>query len=202
MEAQHDGAGGIAGRAGGLMNRELQPIAVQRVAILGAESSGKSTLAEALAAHYQTLWVPEYLREFVDTQGRTPLEPEQISIGRTQLEREALTAADERARGYLFCDTTPLMTAIYSRYIFGQVDAPLAALAAAHDYEVTLVAAPDCPWIPDGLQRVSDSVRQDIHAEVLQSLTGMGIPFLLVGGALEKRVAQVTRYLDERTRPA
>jgi len=171
--------------------------ALQCVAILGAESSGKSTLAEALAAHYQTLWVPEYLREFVDTQGRTPLETEQISIARTQLEREDLAAADERARDYLFCDTTPLMTAVYSRYIFGRVDAPLAALAAAHRYQATLVAAPDCPWIPDGLQRVSDSVRQDIHEEVLQTLARMGIPFVLVTGALEARIEQVTRHLRQ-----
>lgn len=171
---------------------------LQRVAILGAESSGKSTLAEALAAHYQTLWVPEYLREFVDVQGRTPQESEQIGIGRTQLLREEQAAADARTQRYLFCDTTPLMTAIYSRHIFGSADAPLAALAAAHRYDVTLVAAPDCPWIADGLQRVSDSVRQEIHREVVQSLERMAVPFLLVTGALEGRINQVTHFLNAR----
>jgi NadR type nicotinamide-nucleotide adenylyltransferase len=167
-----------------------------RVAILGAESSGKSTLAEALAARYQTLWVPEYLREFVDICGRTPEEPEQILIGRTQLQREDDAAVDSRARGYLFCDTTPLMTAIYSHYIFGIVDAPLAALAAAHRYALTLVAAPDCPWVADGLQRVSERVRQEIHEEVLRALESMAVPFLMVTGPLDERLAQVARYLQ------
>src|SRR5205814_1247680 len=56
---------------------------VQRIAILGAESSGKSTLAAALAEHYNTVWVPEFLREFVDTHQRVPREEDQYGIGRT-----------------------------------------------------------------------------------------------------------------------
>ena len=87
---------------------------VARVAILGAESSGKSTLAAALAAHYGTLWVPEYLREFVETKGRVPEEGDQQAIARIQMEREDAAAAN--ASRFLFCDTTPLMTALYSRW--------------------------------------------------------------------------------------
>jgi NadR type nicotinamide-nucleotide adenylyltransferase len=173
----------------------MSEAAVRRVAILGAESSGKSTLAEALAAHYATLWVPEYLREFVDVNQRVPFEHEQILIGTTQRAREAQATADAAARSYVFCDTTPLMTAIYSRYCFGKVDAPLALLAQSQRYDVTLVAAPDCPWIADGLQRVSDAARQAIHAIVVQTLADMGIDYLLVDGALAQRMATVTAYL-------
>jgi nicotinamide riboside kinase len=57
---------------------------VARVAILGAESSGKSTLAAALADHYGTVWVPEYLREFVEIEARVPDESDQFGIARTQ----------------------------------------------------------------------------------------------------------------------
>jgi len=59
-----------------------------RIAILGTASSGKTTLAAALAERYQTVWVPEYLREFVDTAGRVPVAEDQIHIARTQLVRE------------------------------------------------------------------------------------------------------------------
>lgn len=169
---------------------------LQRVAILGAESSGKSTLAEALAAHHQTVWVPEYLREFVDVRQRVPYAHEQILIGTTQLAREGQAAASPAARTYVFCDTTPLMTAIYSRYCYGTVDAPLAELAASHRYDVTLVAAPDCPWEADGLQRVSDEARQAIHAMLVQTLAGMGVPYLLVEGPLAQRLAMVSAYLQ------
>lgn len=167
--------------------------AVRRVAILGAESSGKSTLAERLAAHYGTLWVPEYLREFVDTHGRTPREGEQYGIARTQREREDEAAA--RATRFLFCDTTPLMTAIYSRVYWNRVDEALAALERVHGYALTLVAAPDSPWVADGLQRVSEQEREKVHRLVLATLDERAIPFVLVEGDLPRRLRQVEDLL-------
>jgi NadR type nicotinamide-nucleotide adenylyltransferase len=167
--------------------------AIVRVAILGAESTGKSTLAEALAQHYGTVWVPEYLREFVDTRGRVPFEEDQYGIACTQLERENQAAA--RASRFLFCDTTPLMTAIYSRVYWNRVDEQLAALAAAHDYALTLVAAPDNPWVADGLMRDSDEVRQMEHRMVVETLIDRRIAFVQVSGDLPQRLRQVVELL-------
>lgn len=167
--------------------------APRRVAILGAESTGKSTLAEALAARHGSVWVPEYLREFVDTERRVPREDDQIAIARTQLAREDAMAA--RARRWLFCDTTPLMTAVYSRIYWARVPPALLALEAAHDYALTVVAAPDLPWVPDGLQRESEEVRMRVHAQLLAVLDERGIPFVMVAGALDARVRQVEALL-------
>jgi len=170
--------------------------APRRIAILGAESTGKSTLADALARRYGTLWVPEYLREFVDVHGRVPHEDDQPGIARTQLAREDAMAARPDARAFLFCDTTPLMTAVYSRIYWGRVPPALLALEAAHDYALTLVAAPDLPWVPDGLMRDSDEVRQRVHAQLVAVLAERGIPYVLVEGELEERVARVGVLLD------
>lgn len=167
---------------------------VVRVAILGAESSGKSTLAAALASHYGTLWVPEYLREFVEVKGRVPEESDQYPIARTQMERE--DAAAEKAERFLFCDTTPLMTAIYSRWYWNRVDAQLAQLERRHDYAYTLVTAPDSPWEADGLQRESEQVRQTIHEQVLEMLADRAIPYVLVTGSLPQRMLQADRLLN------
>lgn len=166
---------------------------LRRVAILGAESSGKSTLAEALAARYGTVWVPEYLREFVDTRGRVPFESDQYPIARTQLEREDAAAA--RATRFLFCDTTPLMTALYSRQYWGRVDPQLARLDSRHDYALTLVTAPDSPWEPDGLQRESEEVRQQVHRMLLETLAARAIPYVLLEGELAQRMRQVEALL-------
>lgn len=166
---------------------------VRRVAILGAESSGKSTLSEALARRYGTIWVPEYLREFVDTLQRVPHEQDQFGIARTQMAREDAAAA--RASRFLFCDTTALMTALYSRVYWGRVDAGLAQLAARHDYALTLVTAPDTPWEPDGLQRESEEMRQQVHRLLLETLAARGIGYTLLVGDLPQRMRQVEALL-------
>ncbi|QNA89638.1 ATP-binding protein [Massilia sp. Dwa41.01b] len=170
---------------------------VRRIAVLGAESSGKSTLCAALAARYATAWVPEYLREFVDTHGRVPFEGDQFGIARTQRAREdaAAALAEAGAKRVLFCDTTPLMTALYSRVYWERVDEELALLASRHEYALTLVTAPDTPWMPDGLMRESEEVRQMVYEMLLAELTGRRIPFVLVQGDLPQRVRQVERAL-------
>lgn len=169
--------------------------AIQRIAILGAESTGKSTLASALAAHYNTLWVPEYLREFVQARQRTPWAEEQLPIAITQREHEMHSTA--HAHRFLFCDTSPLMTAVYSEYYFGEVDAELKALASQHDYAATIVTAPTTPWIADGLQRESDAVRQEVHAKLIRTLNDEGIAYLLVDGSTQQRITQVETYLAQ-----
>jgi NadR type nicotinamide-nucleotide adenylyltransferase len=172
-------------------------VPVLRIAVLGAESSGKSTLCEALARRYGTVWVPEYLREFVDTRGRVPYESDQYPIACTQRAREdeAARVAATRAARFLFCDTTPLMTALYSRQYWGRVDPQLARLDSRHDYAWTLVTAPDGPWEPDGLQRESEQVRQKVHRMLVEALAARAIPYVLLEGSLAHRLRQVETVL-------
>ena len=167
----------------------------RRVAILGPASSGKTTLAAALAERYGTVWVPEYLREFVDVEGRVPVAGDQFYIASTQRERE--DAAAQVAGGYLFCDTAPLMTAVYSRHYFGGIDDRLARLADGHqgDYALTLVTAPDIPWVADGLQRECEEVSVIINRLLMEELAVRRIPYVLVSGDPEQRLAQVERLL-------
>jgi NadR type nicotinamide-nucleotide adenylyltransferase len=173
---------------------------VKRIAILGAESTGKSTLAEALADHFTTLWVPEYLREFVDTLGRVPQSHEQLPIAQTQVAREdaAVQAARQAGQSLVFCDSTPLLTVIYSRHYFGEPDAAQHALANRR-YDFTIVTAPDMPWVADGLMRESEEVRQRVHRELLQELQARGIAYLLVTGELPQRLRQVEDALSRLT---
>jgi nicotinamide riboside kinase len=130
-----------------------------------------------------------------------PREDDQIAIARTQREREHALAGDARVGDFLFVDTTPLMTAVYSRIYWGRVPADLLALEAAHDYAWTLVAAPDLPWVPDGLQRESEAVRQRVHAQLVAVLDERRIPFTLLTGELEERVRQVEDLIGPPVHP-
>lgn len=169
---------------------DVKPV---RVAIVGSASSGKTTLAHALAQRYGGVWVPEYLREFVDTRSRVPVEEDQLHIAETQAAREDLAAPG--AGRFLFCDTTPLMTAVYSRHYFGRILPELAQLVAARRYDLTLVCAPDIPWQPDGLQREPEDQSAAVNALLAEELAARAIPHVRIHGLLDERLRQVEQVL-------
>jgi nicotinamide riboside kinase len=159
-----------------------------KIALLGAESTGKSQLALALSARLQESGltvhhVDEYLREWCDTHQRTPRQDEQLHIAETQMAR-VLSAP---ANAVVIADTTPLMTAVYSQMLFN--DDSLNTLAMAHQavYDVTLLTGLDVPWVSDGLQRDGSHVRESVDATVRNMLGLAGQPYQVVYGTGEQR---------------
>ena len=171
------------------------------ICILGAECTGKTTLALNLAEQFSGLWVPEVLREFCDTHGRTPRCDEQQTIVQSQLAREnaALTKARREGLTHVFCGTCPLLTALYSEYYFS--DSSL--LAQGNDlhtrYALTLLLAPDLPWVADGAQRDGVTVQAAIHARLLHELQAGRHPCHQVSGQgvgrLQTAIDAVHRFM-------
>ena len=160
------------------------------ICLIGAECTGKSTLAQALAGHFSALWVPEQLRAFCALHGRTPLAGEQALIMRAQFEQEEQMAAwaEKTSRPYVFCDGAPLLTAIYSDYYFSDRSLFEQAQAWHMRYALTLFLQADLPWEPDGLLRDGASVRGAIHLRVRQALEAMRCPHIEVSGAGDSRL--------------
>ena len=162
------------------------------IAIVGAESTGKTTLAAALAQRLaadtgrRVAWVPEVLREWCERSGRTPLAHEQDSILRSQHERIDAAAA---AHDLVVCDTTALMTAVYSRLVFN--DRSLderAAFVHRRCMALTLLTAIDLPWVADGLQREGPQVREPVDSALRDLMQLQGIDFAVVSGQGTGRV--------------
>jgi nicotinamide riboside kinase len=157
-----------------------------KIAIVGAESTGKSTLASELAAALAEATglrcsaVPEWLRAWCAREGRTPRPQEQAAIAATQCELIAAAGADH---AIVVCDTTPLMTAVYSRLLFDDRSLDTMALAQQRTMDLTLLTALDLPWEPDGLQRDGPQVRAPVDGLLRELLIGAGLPFALVSGA-------------------
>ena len=155
-------------------------------AIVGAESTGKSTLARDLAARIgvetglASIHVDEQLRTWCERAGRTPRADEQLAIAQAQHERIAAAAT---THDVVVADTTALMTAVYSRLVFG--DRTLETWAAAEHVRSThhtLVTALDLPWVPDGLQRDGPHVRAPVDQALRELLAVHGIGWSLVSG--------------------
>ncbi len=164
---------------------------VHLICILGAESTGKTTLAQALARHFDCPWVPEYLRQFCQTEGRTPRREEQAQVMAMQRrsELDAKSQAGQQASPFVFCDTAPLLTAIYSEYIFSD-NSLLAQGRALHaNYALTLLLAPDIAWVADGLQRDGEHVRAPVHELIEQELVALGLPVARISGQGRQRLA-------------
>ena len=163
-----------------------------RVAILGAESTGKSWLTQALAGvlldrNQPVQTVDEVLRQWCDHAGRTPQQHEQLAIAQQQA-LAAKQIAEQAPGGWLLSDTTPLMTAVYSHLLFD--DKSLYPMAMAHQalYDITLVTGLDLPWVADGLQRDGPQVRVPVDNLVRQALEGAGLPYRVVYGQGPRRL--------------
>jgi NadR type nicotinamide-nucleotide adenylyltransferase len=177
-------------------------LAPRRIAIIGAECTGKTTLARALASHLPALWVPEHLRDFCAAHGRTPRADEQRDLVRRQveLEREALVRAAREAVGWVVCDSTPLATALYSAQLFGDETLLEAAIAHQRGYAVTLLAEPDLPWRADGIQRDGPEARSGFHERLLSLLASHRVPHRRISGDEKTRLA-TARSAVLSTRP-
>jgi nicotinamide riboside kinase len=176
------------------------------IAQLGAESTGKTTLAaelrDALAQQGRRVeQVAEVLREFCDAQGRTPRIDEQATIAREQTTR--IAAAAQRAE-VVVADTTALMIAVYSDWVFGDHSLYDEALAAHARCDLTLLTALDLPWRSDGLQRDGAHVREPIDAMVRAALQRGGHGWSLASGSGPLRArrahAAAAHALDARER--
>lgn len=159
---------------------------VERVAILGAESSGKSTLAAALAEAFNTVCVPEFGRElWVEKSGQLSF-PDLLTIAETQCAREDALA--EKADRFLFCDTTPLTTLFYSQHLFSQVDPRLVTLAQ-RPYHRTFFCLTDFPFVQDGT-REGASLQPKQNQWYQRELAARGINAHVASGSLSTRIRQ------------
>jgi nicotinamide riboside kinase len=167
------------------------------ICLIGAECTGKTTLAQGLVAQMGGLWVPEYLRDFTHAQGRTPQRAEQQHILQEQLRLETEALGRARAQGHpvVFCDTAPLLTAVYSDCVFGDASLYPQARSLHARYALTLFLQPDLPWQADGMQRDGPWVRDAVHLAIERALAaGDGSddvwPVARIAGTAEQRLAQ------------
>ena len=175
-----------------------------RVALVGAECTGKTRLAESLAPRLardtglRVAWVPEHLRQWCDRVGRTPLAHEQASILRAQHERIEAAAA---THDIVVCDTTALMTAVYSRFIFGDRTLEQRAIALQQRMAMTLLMAIDLPWVADGHQRDGAHVREPVDVMLRELLIGHRLPWAVVSGQGVARLESAVDALAPLMRP-
>jgi HTH-type transcriptional repressor of NAD biosynthesis genes len=175
-------------------------MSVRRVCLLGAESTGKSTLARALARAYDSVWNPEYGRPYTEI-GRPAGAPwtswEFTHIARIQCWYEDVLAGS--ASRVLFCDTDAFTTALFHKVY---LDEPATGFddLVARPYDLFLVCGLDVPWTNDGI-REFESQRQAMHDRYVERAAASGKPWILLTGGCEQRVADARVVVDRLFAP-
>ncbi len=168
---------------------------VKRICLLGAESTGKTTLARALAAAYETVWNPEYGRPYTEL-GRDRDAPwtsdEFTHIARIQCWYEDVLAGS--ARRFLFCDTDAFTTALFHEVYLGEATHAFDDLVA-RPYDLFLVCGLDVPWSHDGI-REFEAQRRSMSDRYLEHVRASATPWLLLEGPHELRLAHARAAVD------
>jgi len=166
-----------------------------RVAVVGPESSGKSTLSADLAARFGTLFVPEASRLYYDAKGVVYEIGDILPIARAQKASEEEAAPS--ARGLLFLDTDLLTITVWSHVLYGDCPKEAESLAAGQRVDLTLLLRPDLPWTFDPQRCHPDlAQREDFFERLRSGLLGLGRRFAIVSGEGPARLAAASTAVD------
>jgi nicotinamide riboside kinase len=170
--------------------------AIIKIAVVGPESTGKSTLAKALAEHYNEPWVPEMARIYMANLNRPYTLNDIVIIAKLQLQQEQELIA--KSKKYLFCDTTLLVNKIWASFVFKQVPAEIEKLYHANEYDLHLLCDIDLPWEYDPL-REHPHHRKELLELYEQDLINSKANYFKINGVemqrLEMAIKQIGRVL-------
>ena len=168
---------------------------IHRVVITGAESTGKTTLAQALASYYSEPWTEEYVRNYVDRLDRS-LQPEDLEpIARGQLTTE--DAKLEQARRLIIHDTNIMSFIVYARHYFNAELDWVNQSFKERNYSLYMLCAPDIPWESDPSQRDSPEAREQLYDIFKTQLKSLKLPHLEIQGSKEGRLQQAVTIINK-----
>ena len=165
-----------------------------KIALTGPESTGKSTLAQQLAKHFQTIYVPEYARTYIEQLDRPYTYSDILTIAQRQAANQEVYA--QKANQLLVCDTELLVTKIWCNYVYGKCHSWILEQLERQKFEVYLLLNVDVAWISDP-QREHPQSRQELFHLYQRELQQMNAPFVVISGSYEQRFTTAVQLIEE-----
>ncbi len=176
-----------------------QPAKLIKVVLYGPKSTGKTTLAKQLAEHYNTLWVPEFMREYLqkkwDSEKKLVTKEDLIPIAKRQLKLEK--EASQHVENLLICDTNLLELKVYSEYYFdGFCPSEIKKEATKNNYSIYLLTYIDTPWEADDLRDRPEN-REEMFRIFEAELKKYNFPYQILKGKEKERFENAVKIIDE-----
>ncbi len=180
---------------------------VKKIVIIGPESTGKSTLCKKLAAHYQTTWVPEYAREYLEKHGANYTYEDLLTIAKGQIEQEEKLVNEFALRlspsalsvlPFAFIDTDMYVMKVWAEYVFNKCHNWILNRIAERKYDLYLLCDVDLPWVEDKLREYPDTkIRKKLFYFYKELMINQATPWCIISGDYEERLEKAIKFIDD-----
>jgi NadR type nicotinamide-nucleotide adenylyltransferase len=170
---------------------------IKKIAILGPESTGKSTLCKQLAEHFNSIWTAEYAREYLTANGSDYTYDDllKIAIGQVALEEQSLSLLNNsdcnnlNSFCSLFIDTEMYVMKVWCEYVFNNCHRYILDQIASRNYDLYLLCKNDLPWYPDELREYPDPAkRNELFLIYKDIMTNQHVPWIEISGDYDQRL--------------
>ncbi len=179
----------------------------KKIVVIGPESTGKSTLCEKLAEHYNTLWVREYAREYLEKNGSEYSHHDLLKIAKGQIgiEENGFNELDLRLQGapltthhsLLFIDTDMYVMKVWAEYVFNKCHNWILNQIASRKYDLYLLCEVDLPWVEDALREYPDEkTRKKLFCFYKDLMVNQSTPWAIISGNYEQRLEKAIQFID------
>lgn len=179
---------------------------VKKIVVIGPESTGKSTLCEQLAAHYNTIWVKEYAREYLLKNGTDYTFENLLDIAKGQVENEELgirnwVAANkskiDNLKSKIFIDTDMYVMKVWCEFVFDKCHHWILNRIVERKYDLYLLCNVDLPWVKDELREYPDlENRQKLYHYYKDIMVNQNVPWIDISGTYEERLEKAIAAVD------
>lgn len=181
--------------------------ALKKIVVIGPESTGKSTLCEELAGHYNTLWCREYAREYLLKYGKDYTYNDLLTIAKGQIEREdreaALVTEQNQSQALsrtpiLFVDTDMYVMKVWCEFVYNQCHPWIIDQIVSRHYDLYLLCNTDLPWEKDVLREYPDvATREKLFRMYKDLMVNQTTPWVIISGNHECRLKQALAAIDQ-----
>lgn len=180
---------------------------IKKIVVIGPESTGKSTLCKCLAAHYKTLWCPEYAREYLLTHGTNYTYEDLLIIAKGQiaLEEEYMEKVSQHwqiknsklKNPVLFVDTDMYVMKVWCEYVFGKCHPYILDKITEENTDLYFLCDIDLPWVKDELREYPDlQSRKELFHIYKDILINQNVPWFIISGTYEQRLQKAIKCIE------